>query len=631
MGQADWTIEDVLELRHLEDAQLSQDGKYVAYVIRDAYREELRVRSSHIYVADITTGESKQFTNGPGADACPRWSPDSNKLAFISDREEEARFDLFTIDVHGGEAIKLTDLEGSVLDLRWSPDGRYIGLLLEGIKTPDEDLPIVFEEKDQVTRIWKVDSSGGDAEPLSPEGLHVWEFGWLEDSSALVAVCSRYPYEWSWYESFLALIDASSSEYKVLYSPDKQIASPSPSPDSRYVAFIKGSFSDRGSVGGEVCVVDLRDGMCRSLTKDYPGSFCSVHWLDSSHLLAIGYESGNACLLSLSLDGNKRRLWLEESMVSHRWCARFTLDKTKRLGVMIKESHSSPPDVWSFGLSDSDISEWEKITEVFPDLRAKYNGEPKTIVWKSSDGLDIQGIFLQPGSFSGEKPPLVTIVHGGPSSMYHHSFLGSYFLAPVLVSNGYAVFLPNPRGSYGWGTAFAEANLGDMGGMDKEDIISGVEYLLELGYADPSRLAIAGWSYGGFMTAWMITQTDIFKAAVMGAGIANWRSFHGVTNIPTWDKLYYRDDPYRLGGRFDKFSPINWVGSVKTPTLILHGEKDACVPVGQAYEMYRALRDHQVPAKLVVYPGQGHVIDKKSYVQDMYERILDWFGEHLKV
>lgn len=201
--------------------------------------------------------------------------------------------------------------------------------------------------------------------------------------------------------------------------------------------------------------------------------------------------------------------------------------------------------------------------------------------------------------------------------------------ALLLAARGIAVFMPNPRGSTGFGTAFAEANLGDMGGADHQDIVSGVDALIDRGLADAQRLGICGWSYGGFVTAWAITQTTRFKAAIVGAGICDWRSFHGTSNIPAWDALFYLADPYAHDGPYAAFSPIRYVDRVATPTLILHGEDDDCVPVGQAHHMFRALKERGVPVKLVVYPRAGHRVRDYAHVLDLLRRGTAWMPERL--
>jgi dipeptidyl aminopeptidase/acylaminoacyl peptidase len=258
-------------------------------------------------------------------------------------------------------------------------------------------------------------------------------------------------------------------------------------------------------------------------------------------------------------------------------------------------------------------------------------GETRVLRWQGSDGMAMQGLLILPvGYQEGQRVPLITWVHGGPAWLYTHSFYGAgRYPQQMFAGAGYAVLLANPRGSAGWGVEFTEANIGDFGGCDYEDIIAGVDHVIALGIADPARLGIGGWSYGGFMTAWAVTQTNRFKAAMMGAGICNWRSFHGVAEIGTWDQISYRASPYEQGGRYDSFSAIHYVDRVTTPTLIVQGADDIIVPVGQSYEFFRALKDHGVPTELVVYPREPHGFRERGHNIDRLRRFLAWFQRYL--
>ncbi len=277
--------------------------------------------------------------------------------------------------------------------------------------------------------------------------------------------------------------------------------------------------------------------------------------------------------------------------------------------------------------------EWNRRTDHNPQIRGLHLAHTRTVHWTAPDGTPIQGLLATPPDWQpGQRIPLVVHVHGGPANLWPHRFqVGPAVWSQLLAAQGIAVLMPNPRGSTGWGVPFTEANLGDMGGRDWHDILAGADHCVELGIADPDRLGLGGWSYGGFITAWGVTQTDRFRAAVMGAGICHWRSFHGVTDIPTWDALFYRASPYEQGGVYDRFSAIHFADRVRTPTLILHGEQDSCVPVGQAYEFFRALKEHQVPTQLVVYPREGHGIQERRHQEDVLRRVADWFTKYLKV
>jgi len=253
-----------------------------------------------------------------------------------------------------------------------------------------------------------------------------------------------------------------------------------------------------------------------------------------------------------------------------------------------------------------------------------------TIHWQGADGWEIQGFLLHPLGSSAGPAPMVTEIHGGPTGMASYSYFSAKRYYGLLAARGFAVFIPNYRGSTGWGLEFAESNIGDMGGKDWEDIQKGIDHCVSEGIADPERLGITGGSYGGFMSAWAVTQTDRFKAAVMAAGISDWRSFHGRSYLCDWDAIHYGGaDPWDPDGIYRKFSPITHVKNVKAPTLIIHGEVDRDVPVEQAYLFYRALKDLGVETDLVIYPREPHGFGEKSHILDANRRTVNWFVEHL--
>jgi dipeptidyl aminopeptidase/acylaminoacyl peptidase len=274
---------------------------------------------------------------------------------------------------------------------------------------------------------------------------------------------------------------------------------------------------------------------------------------------------------------------------------------------------------------------WERRSDVNRHFDAALLPGIETIAWQAADETPVEGLLLRPPGARSGPVPMVVLIHGGPTSSSPYGFRGGGLgsCIPLLAARGIAVLMPNPRGSIGWGLTFAEANHGDMGGEDLADILAGVDYCVREGIADPERLGVGGWSYGGYMTAWAITQTNRFKAAVAGASITNWYSFHGGTNIPAFDEIFYGTNPYALDGPYAARSPIFLVDRVRTPTLFLHGERDACCPVGQAYEMARGLRAYGVETQCAVYPREPHGIREHDHQRDLVERATAWFVDRL--
>jgi dipeptidyl aminopeptidase/acylaminoacyl peptidase len=297
----------------------------------------------------------------------------------------------------------------------------------------------------------------------------------------------------------------------------------------------------------------------------------------------------------------------------------------------VRASAASPQEVWAAAPDAAGAPAWKQVSNLNPQVVRYTLGETRELRWQAPDGLELRGQLVLPvGYQEGQRVPLIAWVHGGPAWLWMHGFYGaSRQPAQLFANHGYAVLLANPRGSTGWGVGFTEANIGDFGGRDYDDIIGGVDHVIAQGIADPDRLGIAGWSYGGFISAWAITQTDRFKAASVGAGIVNWRSFHGVAEIGSWDAISLRADPYELGGIYDQRSPLTHIRNARTPTLILHGADDNIVPASQSYELFRALKDQGVPTELVIYPREPHGFRERAHNLDRLRRYLDWFARYL--
>jgi dipeptidyl aminopeptidase/acylaminoacyl peptidase len=469
----------------------------------------------------------------------------------------------------------------------------------------------------------------------------------------------------------LARVGAGGGLPETIYSvPEKQFASPRVSPDGTQLAFLACIWSDRGINGGDVFVMRRETGDWRlgdsdadaqpasslqppvsNLTAGYRGSIWWIQWsADGAALDYIAYEDGEAAIGRIDVaTGARITRWKGAVAFAESASSRYIARDTGAIAAL-REDAARPHDLWLAvpegpetgdwrlgAASPSSIphlpspTAWHQLTHFHPQTCERALGETRVLRWQGADGMEIQGLLILPvGYQEGTRAPLLTWVHGGPAWLYTHSFYGAgRYPQQLFAGAGYAVLLANPRGSAGWGVEFTEANIGDFGGRDYEDIIAGVDHVIGLGIADPARLGIGGWSYGGFMTAWAVTQTKRFKAAMMGAGICNWRSFHGVAEIGTWDQISYRASPYEQGGRYDRFSAIHYVDRVTTPTLIVHGMEDVIVPVGQSYEFFRALKDHGVPTELVVYPREPHGFRERGHNIDRFRRFLAWFQRYI--
>lgn len=629
------TPEDLLALKRVSDVQISPDRALIAFVVGDAFKEDTDAPRSQIWVVPGDGAAAHPYTTGPRSDTTPRWSPDGRTLAFLSDRAESGKPQVYLLERGAGEARRLTDLPGDIAELEWSPDGTRLAFLMDDPETEQEQRRkqakedvIEYEKDHKWRRVWTVEAASGKARQVTSGDAQVWEFSWAPDGGfALIA--SSEPYEWSWFVARLARVGPAGGEPQTTYTvPEKQLGCPRVSPDGASVAFLSCIWSDRGVNGGDLLVMPAVGGAARNLTEGYGGSIWWIQWSRGGTAIDyMAYEDGEAAIGRIDVaTGVRTTRWKAGVALGESFSSRAIAPDGDVIAA-VRSDVLHPDDIWLARPDARDALEWRQLTHLHPQLAEFALGETRVLRWKSVDGLEIQGQLALPiGYRTGERVPLITWIHGGPAALYTQQFSS---VAQLFAAAGYAVLMPNPRGSIGWGVPFTEANIGDFGGRDFEDLMAGVDYVISLGIADRDRLGVGGWSYGGFMAAWAVTQTDRFKAAIMGGGISNWRSFHGVTCLSAWDRIAYRADPYEQGGRYDHFSPIYYVNKVRTPTLILHGQNDIFVPTGQGYEFFRALKEHGVSAELVVYPREPHDPEEKAHILDRLRRYVEWFKRYL--
>ncbi len=381
-----------------------------------------------------------------------------------------------------------------------------------------------------------------------------------------------------------------------------------------------------------------------TLSADHPRSYLSAQWDTApdegseARLLCNAVEDGEATIGWLNLAGEWQPL-LRREVAINRWGDALSRGVDGTLALALGQ-RDAPADVVTLRLDDArlagDGEPWQRLTDHHALLRQRQIPRSETLHWTAGDGATVQGILVRAldddGSDTRPRPTIVQI-HGGPTGLWAHDFPAARSTGWVylLAARGYHVFLPNPRGSMGFGLAWAEANVGDMGGGDWADIMTGVDALIERGISDPQRLGMCGWSYGGYLSAWGVTQTTRFRAAVSGATITNWISFHGVSPINGFDLAFYPgpDAAFNWDGPYAQFSPMAHVKHTRTPTLFLHGEKDPVCPVGQAWEMWRALKELGIESQLVTYPREGHGIREREHARDVLTRAVDWLTERV--
>ena len=555
------------------------------------------------------------------------WSKDSSRVAFFSDNH------IFVLAVASKKYRKLADLNGYARDLRWSPDGSQLAVLYAeggGGGGPLEAEPAavgVIGSAIRNQRITLIDTASGAIKPLTPADLNIYEYDWSPDGKQFVVTAAPGPADNNWWIAKLYRVDASSGEMSVVFAPptEQQLADPRWSPDGKSIALIAGLMSDEGFTGGDVLIVSPGAGEPRNLTSGMKLSASSVTWRNDGELLISEDVNGGSAIADLSAAGGQiKPLWQGPNLLhADGNYPDLALASDGRTAVAVQSTWQDPPEVWA-----GSMGSFQQITHANANQHPQW-GKAESIHWQSGD-FRVQGWLLYPQQFDPQRRyPMVVEVHGGPASERAAAWPSSAYDMSVLAGMGYFVFFPNPRGSYGQGEAFTRANVKDFGYGDLHDIEAGVDAVLAQSRIDPDRVGITGWSYGGYMTMWTVTQTHRFRAAVAGAGIADWQSYYGENSIDEWMIPYFGASVYKDPSVYAKSSPIDYINSVKTPTLVLVGERDGECPAPQSFEFWHALKTLGVPTQLVVYAGEGHSFHDQNDRIDRMRRTLDWFNEYL--
>lgn len=622
--------------RHFDQTAIAPNGQSVAWVEALADRRGTPTGKSAIYVSGMKPGKPRRISAGSGAipyaEGSVAWSADSRKLAFLSDAGKGGQ-QLYIADPVTGTARKLTSVKGFLSNPHWSPDGKTIALLfIENADRVAGPLAAVTVQtgviKDSVTeqRLTLVDAASGKLRQISPADMYVYEFDWSADSKRFVVSAAKGNGDNNWYIAQIYTLNADGTGMTSIYRPPLQIANPAWAPDGKSVAFIGGLMSDEGATGGDIFLVPSTGGEARNLT---PGIQASPSWLawsaDGKKIIFAESIDGGSGLATVDVSSLKiETLWRTDDQITSSEGLAVSLAADGVTAAAIRESFSHPPEVWA-----GPIGKFVQITAGNPGLEPAW-GESKSIHWEN-DGFHLQGWLLYPWDFNpAKKYPMVVQVHGGPSAMAHPSWPGSQSFAVALAGAGYFVFMPNPRGSYGQGEAFTAANVKDFGYGDWRDILTGVDQVLKEVPVDERRLGLTGWSYGGYMTMWGVTQSNRFAAAVAGAGLANFQSYYGENQIDQWMIPFFGASVYDDPAVYAKSSPITFIKNAKTPTLVLVGDSDGECPTPQSYEFWHALKTLGVETELFVYAHEGHRFVNPDHVRDRITRVRAWFDQHLR-
>ena len=615
------TPEAAISLRTLSDLQLSPDGSRLAFVVTEPPKGEHRLR--HIWLYDKPSNSVRQFTASAKSETNPRWSPDGKQLAFLSNRADQQQIYLLRAD--GGEATAITKGKRSVSQFAWSPDGKQIAFLApepkseaEEKKEKDKDDAHVVDKEDKRPRLWLLTLATGDVKALTEPKWAVQELAWHPSGSGLFLAATDHP-ESDQNTDRIFAIRLSDNSLSQTLAPRGPFGRLKAAPDGQRFAFI--GCREDGPSPHDLMIARHGERVAGNLTGaslDRP--VLDYAWTsDGGLLLAIG-DGFLTRFIGYAANGAPKDpaspLTLNPSA--------FAVAKS---GEVFFSGHTATQPQELYAWDQKGVPQqlshfndaWKQFALIAPE-RYKY---------KSFDGQEIEAALLKPPGYDGpSKLPLIALIHGGPTGAWQDNIeVWGQFLA----ARGYAIFYPNIRGSTGYGQKFIESNRGDWGGGDFKDVMAGVHDLVNRGIADPNRLGIGGWSYGGYMSEWAITQTTEFKAAVSGAGLSNLISEYGTEQGPSYDEWFYGlpYEPEKIAG-FLNSSPFTQLKNAKTPTLILQGDADPVDPPGQSQELYRGLKRYGVETELVVYPRELHGFQEEKHLIDRLNRILAWYDKYLK-
>ncbi len=659
----DEVLESVGRGRSIDQVAVSPDGKRLAWVEETNEGEEIRV------AAMGELDKNQRVTAAAGTDeSCDEseitWSPDSASMAFFSNcAREGGQPDLYLSHLDGSPVRRLTELHGYVDAPAFSPDGKEIAFLyVKGATRPAGALAaerppagVIGEDDIEIQRVavTRVDADAPDAVEATPAKLHVFEFDWSPDSKSLAYIAADPPGENNWWVAKLYVQELGGAAKAILAPAEVsgplhglQIAVPRWSPDGHAIAFIGGLMSDQGATGGDVWMVSASGGEPRDVTPGRASTPAWIAWDGERHLYVDEIAGGDCRLIRLALGGDRD----EPNTTAAASRTAFSFPGTVGDG-RFEFSLSSTADRSLFVFRASTFDRPTEIYAVRPGAGSRagspmqlthFNqgvapewGRSVSVNWKS-DGFQVQGWLLLPKDYDPAKKypagsyPLLVEVHGGPSSAVVPRWARGDPLSPEAFSAlGYFVLEPNPRGSYGLGEEFTQANRKDFGYGDLRDIVAGVGAVEARYPIDTGRVGLTGWSYGGFMTMFAITQTHRFKAAVAGAGISDWLSYYGENSIDQWMIPFFGASVYDDPAVYAKSSAIDFIKQARTPTLVVVGDRDGECPAPQSFEFWHALRDLHVPTELVVYPNEGHGFVNPAHRRDVLERAAEWFARYM--
>ena len=634
-----WT--PALGMRYLQPSgvAISPDGSRIAYVVREPLMEgEKSEYRSHIWVADADGNRNVQFTRGESSASGPSFSPDGRWLAFTTSRSGSNQ--IWVLPLDGGEARQATEAKSGVGQYRWSPDGSAFAFLMRDPRTEEEEKAakekrdvILVDQNFKYGHIYTVPfdpaaTETAEATRLTEGDFHVTSFDWSPDGQRIVFAHQADPrINTGRLSGDIAVVDAAGGEVAQLVTGAGIESSPRWSPDGSLIAYASTGNQPEPIGLADLYVVDPATGESRMLPETPNRSVSILGWSADSDEVFLNESLGTTRhVIAVPTGGGPFRQVTEGAGVAGSAAIAAHADSL----ALTWQTTDQPAEVYVTGL---DAFSPTPVTSVNADAPRPPMGRTELLAWTAPDGTPVEGLLTYPVSYEdGARVPLVLNVHGGPAGVFSQSFTGGpgIYMIQYFAQEGYAVLRPNPRGSTGYGREFRYANYMDWGYGDLSDLLAGVDEVIEMGVAHPDSLLLMGWSYGGYMTSFAVTQTDRFRAASMGAGLPNLISMVTTTDIGDYLVGHMGEEYFENYEAYERHSAIYHIGNVTTPTQVIHGAQDLRVPFTQGQEFFNSLRRLGVPTEMVVYPRTPHGPREPKFLMDVSERILTWFEKHLR-
>jgi len=629
------TVIEWMNVKRVGNARVSPDGKYLLFTFSENnWKENKSV--SHIYRVDADGSNLRQVTNGSDGESSPAWSPDGRSFAFTAQREPSRETQIFLQPNDGGEAIPLTSHKTSISQFRWAPDSSSIWFVAPDPKPGDlekrekeKDDAYSFERNYQQRHLWKIHVATKKEEQVTRGDYSIVEFELARSGKLIAAAIAPTPLLEDREAVELWVMDSFGNNRRRLTTNkiDENLAGVSP--DGKWVLFSAGADeSFQGYFQPALFIVSAEEGKPRMVLPGFSGEISEGFFSsDGSEIYALANLGVHTELVAVKLTGGKERMLTSGQNVF----SSVDFDPASRSFSLVRSTPASPGEVF---LMRENEPAARQVTHLF-DLEKDFELPRAEVVrWKGADGADVEGMLFYPLHYEPAKRyPLVTQIHGGPASSVKIGFPGSSSYPPILAALGYAVFAPNYRGGTGYGNAFYRDMVGHYFNNADKDVMTGIDFLVQKGIADPEKLVLMGWSAGGHMTNWLITHTNRFKAASSGAGASNWISMYAQSDMRNHRTFWFGGTPWQKDAPLQSYldqSPLKYIAAARTPTLIIVGERDERVPMPQSVEMYRGLKANGVPTELIIFPREPHGPRELRHQLFKINKELWWFEKYVR-